>query len=68
MPSKPPGPWMLVGLGSALVAMVIGGMSVGWLIDTRVHLFPLLTLIGLAGGITAASWYLFSLFRQSKRD
>ncbi|MGH7869749.1 MAG: AtpZ/AtpI family protein [Candidatus Dormibacteraceae bacterium] len=43
-------------------------MAVGWFIDTHVHTFPGLTLVGLAIGIFAASYYLFSLFQQSRRD
>jgi F0F1-type ATP synthase assembly protein I len=68
MPSKPPSPLLLVGVGSGLVAMIIGGMAVGWVIDANAHDFPVFTLVGLAVGIIAASSYLYSMFRRFKRD
>lgn len=68
MPNKPPSPLVLVGLGSGIMAMIIGGMAAGWAIDANVHDFPIFTLVGLAVGIIAASSYMYSLYRRFKRD
>ncbi|HJP79500.1 MAG TPA: AtpZ/AtpI family protein [Pseudonocardiaceae bacterium] len=68
MPNKPPSPLVLVGLGSGIVAMIIGGMAAGWAVDASAHAFPVFTLVGLAVGIIAASFYMYSLYRRFKRD
>jgi F0F1-type ATP synthase assembly protein I len=48
--------------------MVIGGMAVGWVVDTNVHDFPVFTLVGLAVGIIGASSYMYSMYRRFNRD
>jgi len=48
--------------------MIIGGMAVGWSVDTQTRDFPVFTLVGLAVGIVTASFYLYSMFRRFRRD
>lgn len=64
MPSKPPSPLQLIGIGSTIAALVAGGMIIGWLIDEQADTFPIFTLVGLAIGMTAAGHQLYSMFRK----
>jgi F0F1-type ATP synthase assembly protein I len=52
--------WLLVGLGSFNVACLLAGFGVGWFADSRLDTTPVLTLLGLAAGITlgvVGSWF-----------
>lgn len=64
MPNKPPSPWTLVGVGSAMAATVAGGLVVGFFVDRNVHTLPLFTFVGLAVGITVACFYAYAKFRK----
>lgn len=51
-----------------MVVMVVGGMALGWYVDTRVDAFPAFALVGLAAGIAAACCYSYVQFRQFWKD
>ena len=55
-------------MGSAIAGLVIGGTLLGWFIDSRADTSPVLTLIGVAAGIAAASYYLYVKFRSISKD
>jgi hypothetical protein len=63
-PKQPPSPWTLVGVGSAIAAMVAGGLVIGFLIDSNQHSLPLWTFVGLGVGIIAACSYAYARFRK----
>jgi hypothetical protein len=54
----------LLGLGSTAVAFLIGGMGIGWFVDSRLGSFPVVALIGLALGILGACGYAYSVLRK----
>lgn len=54
----------LLGLGSTAMVLVIGGMAVGWFVDSRLGSFPVVALIGLAVGIIGACWHTYREFRK----
>jgi F0F1-type ATP synthase assembly protein I len=41
----------LLGLGGVLVAAVVAGMGLGWLVDNALDTTPVVTLAGLAVGV-----------------
>jgi F0F1-type ATP synthase assembly protein I len=63
-PNDPPSPWTLVGVGSAIAALVAGGLVGGYLIDSNQHTLPVYTFVGLAVGILAACLYAYARFRK----
>lgn len=54
----------LLGLGSTAMVLVIGGMALGWFVDSRLGSFPVVALIGLALGIAGACLYAYRQFRR----
>lgn len=54
----------LLGLGSTAMVLVVGGMALGWFVDSRLGSFPLVALIGLALGIIGACLYTYRQFRR----
>jgi F0F1-type ATP synthase assembly protein I len=60
----PPGIWRLVGVGTAMAILVAGGMLLGLFIDSRAHLVPVFTMVGLVVGIAAACYYAYAKFRR----
>lgn len=48
-----------IGLGGLLVAAVVAGTGLGWVVDNQLQTGPVFTLIGLVAGIASAivgSW------------
>lgn len=68
MPPGPASPRELIGVGSAIAALIVGGMLLGWYIDTRVGTLPLFALVGLAVGMASACWYGYVKFRRFIKD
>ena len=68
MPSEPPSPRELLGVGSAIAVLIAGGMLLGWFIDSRIDTLPIFALVGLAVGITAACFYAYFKFRRFMRN
>lgn len=64
MARKPPSPVRLIGLGSAIVALVVGCSVFGWFIDSRAQTTPVFVFVGLAVGIIAACLYSYAQFRN----
>ncbi len=56
---KEPNLGTLLGLGSTAVAFLIGGMAIGWFVDSRIGTFPVIALAGLGLGIAGACVYTF---------
>lgn len=54
----------LLGLGTTIAGLVIGGTALGWFLDSRFRTFPTLVLIGIAVGIILACVYTYSMFRK----
>lgn len=54
----------LLGLGSTAVVLVIGGLALGWFVDSRLGSFPLVALIGLALGILGSCLYTYREFKK----
>jgi putative F0F1-ATPase subunit (Ca2+/Mg2+ transporter) len=67
-PPRPASPRDFLGVGSAIAALVAGGMLLGWFIDTRINTLPIFALVGLAAGITAACFYAYFKFRRFMRN
>jgi F0F1-type ATP synthase assembly protein I len=65
---RPPNIRDFLGMGSVLAVLVAGGLVVGWFVDKRFDSVPTFTLIGLAVGLVAASFYLYSVFRKFTKD
>lgn len=68
MPSKPPSPLQLVGIGSTIALTVAGGLILGWLVDERADTLPVFTLTGLAAGMAVAGGHLYSVIRKFMQD
>lgn len=68
--SQPPtlGPLGLLRLGGFLVACVVGGIGVGYLLDVLVGTTPLFLFIGLALGIVSACAGSWRTVRDSLRQ
>ncbi|WP_137815458.1 AtpZ/AtpI family protein [Gandjariella thermophila] len=64
MAQKPPSPVQLIGLGSAVVVLVVGCSVLGWFIDGRAHTSPVFVFVGLAVGIASACLYSYVQFRK----
>ena len=54
----------LLGLGSTVVVLMIGGLAVGWFVDSRLGSFPVVALIGLALGILGSCLYTYREFKK----
>jgi F0F1-type ATP synthase assembly protein I len=57
-----------VGMGSVLAGQVAGGLVLGWLVDKGLHTLPVFTLVGLAAGLVAAAFYLYSVYQKFSKD
>jgi ABC-type Mn2+/Zn2+ transport system permease subunit len=64
VPSKPPSPWTLIGVGSAMATSVAGGLVLGFFVDKRELTLPVFTFVGLAVGILVACLYAYAKFRK----
>lgn len=54
----------MLSLGSGVAGLVIGGLAVGWFLDSRIGSSPLITFIGLAAGIIAACLYTYTEMKK----
>lgn len=61
---KEPDLGTMLGLGSTVTVIVIGGLGLGWFLDSRLNSFPVGLLIGLAVGIVLACVYTFVEFKK----
>jgi len=68
VPPEPPSPRQLLGIGSAIAALVAGGMLLGLFVDSRAHTLPAFTLVGLASGLISASYYAYVRFRRFMKN
>jgi F0F1-type ATP synthase assembly protein I len=58
----------LLGLGAATAAILLVGLSLGWLVDQAANTLPAFTLIGLALGIVGASVYIYTKFTNFLKE
>lgn len=58
----------LIGIGSFLVAAVVGGLVVGLLVDQAAGTSPLFVLLGLLAGIVAGGVGFWARVRSALRD
>jgi F0F1-type ATP synthase assembly protein I len=61
-------PRELIGVGSAIAALIAGGMLLGWFVDSRTGATPTFVLVGLAVGIVAACFYAYVKFKSFLKD
>lgn len=54
----------LLGLGTAIAGIVIGGTVLGFFLDSRFKTSPLFVLIGVALGIVLACAYTYVVIRK----
>lgn len=68
--SRPDGPDLstLLGLGVSIAAFLVAGLGLGWLIDSVLNSLPVFVLIGLAFGVTGASWYVYAQFKKFMKE
>ncbi|HEX5496610.1 MAG TPA: AtpZ/AtpI family protein [Mycobacteriales bacterium] len=64
MPAEGPNLFTLLGIGVTSAVCVAVGMGLGWLLDGRLHTFPLFVLVGLALGVLAACAYVYVEIRK----
>ena len=68
VPQGPVSPRELIGVGSAIAALIAGGMLLGWFIDSRTGATPTFVLVGLAVGIVTACFYAYVKFKSFLKD
>ena len=54
----------LLSMGMTLALCVVAGFGLGWLGDLATGTFPLIAMVGLALGVTAAAVYVVKLFKR----
>jgi F0F1-type ATP synthase assembly protein I len=67
-PPRPASPRELLGVGSAIAALIAGGMLLGWFIDSQADTLPIFSLVGVVAGITAACFYGYFKFRSFMKN
>jgi F0F1-type ATP synthase assembly protein I len=65
---RPPNIRDFLGIGSVLAGYVAGGLVLGWFADKGLHTLPVFTLIGVAVGLVAAGFYLYSVYQKFSKD
>jgi F0F1-type ATP synthase assembly protein I len=63
-PSGRPSVASLVVLGSTVVFLVVGGVGLGWWLDSVLHTVPVFVFIGLAIGMVSAWLYAYAKLRK----
>ena len=56
--------WSLLGLGSGVVGLVVGGVGLGWWLDSVLHTVPVFVFIGLALGMVSAWVFAYAKLRK----
>ncbi|MEV6602878.1 AtpZ/AtpI family protein [Kutzneria sp. 744] len=56
--------WSLIGMGSGVVGLVVGGVGLGWWLDSVLHTVPLFVFIGLAVGMVSAWVFAYAKLRK----
>jgi F0F1-type ATP synthase assembly protein I len=59
-----PSMWSLIGMGSGVVGLVVGGVGLGWWLDTVLHTVPVFVFIGLAIGMVSAWLFAYAKLRK----
>ncbi|MFC0543992.1 AtpZ/AtpI family protein [Kutzneria chonburiensis] len=59
-----PSMWSLIGLGSGAVGLVVGGVGLGWWLDSVLHTVPVFVFIGLALGMVSAWVFAYAKLRK----
>ncbi|REH40993.1 putative F0F1-ATPase subunit (Ca2+/Mg2+ transporter) [Kutzneria buriramensis] len=63
-PSDRPSVASLIVLGSTVVVLVVGGVGLGWWLDSLLHTTPVFVFIGLATGMASAWLYAYAKLRK----
>jgi F0F1-type ATP synthase assembly protein I len=63
-PSGRPSVASLLVLGSTVVFLVVGGVGLGWWLDSVLHTVPVFVFIGLAIGMVSAWLYAYAKLRK----
>jgi F0F1-type ATP synthase assembly protein I len=63
-PSGRPSVASLVGIGSTVVVLVVGGVGLGWWLDSVLHTVPVFVFIGLAIGMVSAWLFAYATLRK----
>jgi F0F1-type ATP synthase assembly protein I len=56
--------WSLLGIGSTVVVLVVGGVGLGWWLDSVLHTVPVFVFIGLAVGMASAWYFAYAKLRK----
>ena len=64
MPPPQPSVGSLIGIGSAVVFLVVAGVGLGWWLDSIWHTTPIFVFVGLGIGITSAWLYAYAKLRK----
>jgi F0F1-type ATP synthase assembly protein I len=54
----------LIGMGSTVVVLVVGGVGLGWWLDSLWHTLPVFVFIGLAVGMVSAWLFAYAKLRK----
>jgi F0F1-type ATP synthase assembly protein I len=68
MSQEPPSPRELIGVGSGIAGLVVTGLLLGWLLDTRIGTLPVFIFVGLAVGMATACYYAYVKFRSFMKN
>lgn len=63
-PSGRPSVASLIFLGSTVVVLVVGGVGLGWWLDSVLHTVPVFVFIGLAVGMASAWIFAYAKLRK----
>ena len=63
-PSGRPSVVSLIGIGSTVVVLVVGGVGLGWWLDSVWHTVPVFVFIGLALGMASAWIFAYAKLRK----
>jgi F0F1-type ATP synthase assembly protein I len=64
MPPQQPSIGSLIGIGSTVVVLVVGGVGLGWWLDSVLRTLPVFVFVGLGIGITSAWFYAYAKLRK----
>ena len=63
-PSGRPSIVSLIGIGSTAVGLVVGGVGLGWWLDSLLHTVPVFVFIGLAIGMVSSWLFAYATLRK----
>lgn len=63
-PSGRPSIVSLIGIGSTVVGLVVGGVGLGWWLDSVLHTLPVFVFIGLAIGMVSSWLFAYATLRK----